>query len=169
MSFEGAFARLGVGVIATRAIRTAASRPRGLLLFSGGAGAGKTTLAHHVVAAQLQKRVHWLDDIRSVDKMEHALTLAAEVPVVGVVRSGRSHGVRARWGRNALLWEAASVVTATVHRLPRTPASGLDVLVVEVLGPEGTYLTKSLVDEAQLVVDAGVTSADHIRGLTSEG
>jgi hypothetical protein len=62
--------------------------------------------------------------------------------------------------------ERASVTTVTLRRLPRLGSHGADVtdlLVVEVLGPDGALLTGSLVDEATALVAAGLTTAEAAR------
>lgn len=142
-----------------------------MIVFCGPTGVGKTTLAQLLVASQPQAVVHWLGDLRMADEVRTALELSARAPVIAVVRSGESMGLRSRWSDMALsrsLINAASVVTATLRRVARrqpehAPPSAPDAFVVEVLAPDGTPLTGSLAAEARALVEAGITSADEAR------
>jgi hypothetical protein len=143
VKLEQSLASVGVASHAATVLASAARRPRGMVVFCGPAGVGKTTLAQLIVAAQCRTLVHWLGDLRMSEEIRAALTLAECEPVVAVVRSGQSTGLRDRWADMALsleLVDRASLVTVTLRRLARIPesrAASPDVFVVEVLAPDG--------------------------------
>jgi hypothetical protein len=175
VTLEDSLTAVGVAPHAAKVLVSAASRPRGMIVLCGPVGTGKTTVAQLLVAAQPRAIVHWLGDLRRPEEIGAALARAESAPVVVVVRSGQSRGLRVRWsemGLAATLVERASVVTATPRRLARVGAARAhspsaptppDLLVLEILAPDGTPLTGSLADEARALVTAGVTSAVEAR------
>jgi len=173
MSIEESLAGVGVARHAAAALAVAASRAQGMIVFCGPAGVGKTTLAQLLVSAQRHGVMHWLGDLRLPDEIGEALAQAERESVVAVVRSGQSRGLRDRWsdmGLVATLVDRASVFTVTLRRLARagteharSPSKMVDVLVLEILGPDGSAVTGSLADEARALVAAGVTTADEAR------
>lgn len=159
---------LGVAPGAARALEAAVVRSCGLLVVCGPAGAGKTALGE-VLARYPYPRASMLGDLRMPDEITAGLNQAERAVVVAVVRSGESAGLSLRWrdmGIPQVLIERASLMTATLRRLPRAnPGAAVetDLLVVEVLGPDGTLLTGSLVDEAKGLVAAGLVTEESAR------
>lgn len=177
MSLTHSLSWIGIAPHAAAILENAASRPHGILLFCGPAGMGKTTVAQLVVAARARQVVHWLGDLRMPEEIAAALAKAANEPVVAVVRSGESHGLRSRWKDMELpdaLVDHACVVTVTLRRLTRVATSSVvsdsspalpDLLAVEILAPDGTAMTAALAHEARALVAAGMTTDDEARNM----
>jgi len=169
---ERRLAGIGVPPHAAAALATAASRPAGIVVLCGSSGAGKTTLAELILSAHPRPAVAWFGDLRMPDEVAAALARAANESVLAVVRSGESHGLRARWsdmGLASSLVDRASVVTVTLRRLARAHPTALplpDLLVLEILAADGAFLTGSLDAEAHALVAAGLTTtAEALRNI----
>jgi general secretion pathway protein E len=109
-------AELNLGASVAVHLRDAVNRDRGLLLFCGSAGGGKTTTKDALLDSVKGGRpatsltairsspgsklsavtVVDVGDIRDSDAAQTAVEMAQTRLVLGVLRSGRSHGVRAR-------------------------------------------------------------------------
>lgn len=161
MEVERFLEELGVDAHAAVTLTAAASRPRGMTVLCGSAGAGKTTIAQ-IIATGLKLPIGaWAGDLRMPGEIAAALKTASREAVIAVVRSGESRKLRQRWSDMDLadaLIDSASVVTVTVRRFA-TSAS----LVAEVLAPDGTSLTRSLAEQARALVFAGRITHEEAR------
>lgn len=157
---SAALEAVGVSPHAVRLLVAAARRASGMVVLCGPAGAGKT-LVGSIIASD--SHASFVADLRSPDDVADTLQRATQGAVIAVMRSGESSGLRLRWrdmGLSDELMAAACVMTVTLRRLPATPR---ELLVVEVIAPDGSLATGTLAEEVNALVAAGRVADDVAR------
>jgi type II secretory ATPase GspE/PulE/Tfp pilus assembly ATPase PilB-like protein len=148
-------ARAGIGTRAADAIVAALTRPRGLLVFSGPTGQGKTTLALLAMRA-VEATTPFFGDLRDLGAAQTAVREAAKRSVVAAVRCDGAVRRLEEMGVTPSELEAARVVVVR-QRLVRS------LCVVEVAALDGALLTESLAVQARDLVAQSRLSADAAR------
>jgi len=161
---EADLLQFGVRPEIALALEEALQRPRGLVVFTGCTGQGKTTLAQIAISRVRRHSMPcFVGDVRSNEDVQSAVDRATRGLVVAVARSGESVALRTRFlsmGLTEEQFKAASIVVVT-QRFIRHNNSG--ILVIEVLNADEQLVTRSIADEARGLVDRQLITEEEAR------
>jgi hypothetical protein len=164
--FVSALVGFGVPAAAAAALGEVFHRPRGLIVISGPAGSGKSSLAE-VACAELGRPVAFRGDLILPDALALAVEAAGRGLVVGVIKGGGEPAVRARLLAAGVSEAAIAAAGLAVVTLGLVAAVGL--IVVEVRDADGRLLTGTLGEELAALVAAGAISPEQGRAALGEG